>query len=161
VTAPFDLRADSQTTDHPLFWPCPIPSTQVILLSAVSGIKHHRPHPPKALLLCTLFGAPSLAKAPAKLSWTMIWTLLLISSPVRRLRRHLSCAPSSMRSCVTLSHVLMATAMSELILSADCQQQYRSADWGGPSNQSRHQQPCPVQPDLGTAGRKQVRGGGG
>jgi hypothetical protein len=54
-----------------------------------------------------------LAKAPAKLSWTTIRTLLPISSPARRLSRHLSCAPSAMRSCATLSHVLMATAMSK------------------------------------------------
>ncbi len=59
------ITRGSQTTDHPLFWPCPIPSTRVILSSTVSGIKRHRSHPPKALLLCTLFGAPSLAKAPA------------------------------------------------------------------------------------------------
>ncbi len=46
----------TQTADHPLFWPCPIPSTQVVLSSAVSGIKRHRPHPPKAPLLCAFFG---------------------------------------------------------------------------------------------------------
>jgi hypothetical protein len=48
------IARGSQTTDHPHFWPHPIPSTRVDLSSAVSGIKRHRPHPRKLSSVGTL-----------------------------------------------------------------------------------------------------------
>ena len=87
------------------------PESSYRLLYRGSNATAHIPQ--KLSSFCTSFGAPSLAKAPAKLSWTTIRTLLLISSPAQRLHHHLSCAPLAMRSCETLSHVLMATAMSK------------------------------------------------
>ena len=116
VTAPFDLRADihrPQTTPFFGLVQYPPPKLSYLLLYRGSNATAHIPR--KLSSFCTLFGAPSLAKAPAKLSWTRIRTLLPISSPARHLRCHHSCAPSAMRSCATLSHVLMATAMSEHI----------------------------------------------
>ncbi len=65
MTAPFDLRA-AQTTDHPLFRPRPRLSTGVVLSSAVSGIKRHRPHPPKALLLLRFVWCSILGKSTCK-----------------------------------------------------------------------------------------------
>jgi hypothetical protein len=118
VTAPFDLRADihrPQTTPFFGLIQYPPPESSYRLLYRGSNTTAHIPQ--KLSSFCTSFGAPSLAKSPAKLSWTMIWTLLPISSPAWRLCCHLSCAPSAMRSCATLSHVLMATAMSKHISS--------------------------------------------
>ncbi len=102
------------------------PESSYRLLYRGSNATAHIPQ--KLSSFCTSFGAPSLAKAPAKLSWTTIRTLLLISSPAQRLHHHLSCAPLAMRSCETLSHVLMATAMSEHISSAGLS---ATADWRG------------------------------
>ncbi len=107
VTAPFDLRADihrPQTTPFFGLVQYPPPESSYCLLYRGSNATAHIPQ--KLSSFCASFGAPSLAKAPAKLSWTTIWTLLPISSPAQRLRRHLSFAPSAMRSCATLSHVL-------------------------------------------------------
>ncbi len=136
LTAPFDLRADihrSQTTPFFGLVQYPPPESSYCLLYQGSNATAHIPR--KLSSFCALSGGPSLAKAPAKLSWTTIWTLLLISSPAPRLCCHLSCAPLTMRLCATLSHVLMATAMSKHI----------SSDWGGPSDQSSHKQPCPCK----------------
>ncbi len=119
VTAPFALHADihrPQTTPFFGLVQYPPPESSYLQLYRGSNATAHIPR--KLSSFCALFGAPSLAKSPAKLSWMMIWTLLPISSPARHLCRHLSCAPLAMRSCAALSHVLMATAMSEHISSA-------------------------------------------
>ncbi len=119
VNVPFDLRSDIH---RPQTTPCfglvqyPPPELSYCLLYWGSNATAHIPR--KLSSFCASFSAPSLAKSPAKLSWRTIRTILPILSPARCLRCHLSCAPSAMRSCATLSHVLMATAMSEHILSA-------------------------------------------
>ncbi len=55
-----------KTTDHPLFGPRPRPSTRVALSFAVSGIKCHRPHPLKALLLLRFVWCSILGKSTCK-----------------------------------------------------------------------------------------------
>ena len=112
----FDLHTGSQTTDHHLFRQTNILPRELsyCLQHQESIATTHIPHssPP-----CASFGASTLQKSPSRQWWMTIQTLLPILSPIQHLCHHLSCAPSVMRSCVTLSHVLMASATSKLILS--------------------------------------------
>ncbi len=119
VTAPFDLRPDIHRLQTiPFFGLIQYPPPELFYRLLYRGSNATTHIPRKLSSFCASFGAPSLAKAPAKLSWTTIWTLLSILSPAWHLRHHLSCAPLAVRSCATLSHVLMAIAMSEHISSA-------------------------------------------
>ncbi len=75
MTAPFDLRADihrPQTTPFFSLVQYPPPELSYCLLYPGSNATAHIPR--KLSSFCASFGAPSLAKAPAKLSWMTIRT---------------------------------------------------------------------------------------
>ncbi len=104
-----------QTTDHhpPLSGiNTPPPESTYLLLHRGSLAAAHIP---RKLSFLSFVGSHVFGKIPFLWQrWTAIRTLhpILRTRTVRCLRRRLSCAPSAMRSCAPLSHVLMATAMS-------------------------------------------------
>jgi hypothetical protein len=115
------LGGGAQTTDHhpPLSGTdTPPPESTYLLLHRGSLPAAHIPQKLSSL---SFVGSHVFGKILFLWQrWTGIRTLhpILRTRTIRCLRRCLSCALSAMRSCATLSHVLMATAMSGIKSSA-------------------------------------------